>query len=265
MNFFPQLTTGSVAQYPLVRQRRARCVLNETAGGAQVKLADPDADSKSWLLRISGMTDEEWQAIENLFKSCEGRLDVFTFTDPFDNLLAWSEDLTQTVWQKGPLVEITNSMPDPFGTERATRVGNGSQTGQFVKQVLPVSASFHYCLSGWMRSEAPETVSLRIASASTTLEETVVTSPAWQRFFCSGNLGAAEESVEYGIDFGVGVDVDVFGLQVEAQRGASEYKKTGSHGGVYTKARFAEDMLRVTTEGPNQHALEVRVVSSLKE
>jgi len=262
MNHFPQLTTGSVAQYPLVRERRARCALNEAADGSQVKLADSDRDEMSWLLRFSGMTDAEWQAIEELFQSCEGSLLAFTFTDPFDNLLAWSEDLTQAVWQKGPLVVVTGSMADPFGTDRASRVSNNSQTGQFVQQVLPVSASSHYCLSGWMRSDTPKTVSLRISSTSSTLSHSIVTSPTWQRFFCSGSLGAAEESVEFGIDFGAGADVEVFGLQVEAQRGASEYKKTSSRGGVYTKARFAEDTLRITSEGQNQHSLDVRIVSS---
>ncbi len=264
MNYFPQLTTGSVAQYPLVRERRARSVRNEAADGSQVKLADSDRDEMSWLLRFSGMTDEEWQAIENLFQSCEGSLVAFTFTDPFGNLLAWSEDLTQTVWQKGPLVGVTSSMPDPFGTDRASRISNNSQTGQFVKQVLPVSADFHYCLSGWLRSDASETVSLEISSTSSTLAETVVTSPVWQRFFCSGSPDAAEESVEFGIDFSAGAHVDVFGLQVEAQRGASAYKKTSSRGGVYTNARFAEDTLRITSEGLDQHSLDVRIVSPLK-
>ena len=43
--------------------------------------------------------------------------------------------------------------------------------------------------------------------------------------------------------------VDLFGMQVEAQLGPSDYKMTGASGGVYSKARFAADQLTVTAQG----------------
>jgi len=265
MNHFPQLTTGSVAQYPLLSQRTLRSVRNESMDGHQVKLADPNSESLTWELRLSALTTAEWQAIESLFVECEGGLDVFTFLDPFDNLLARSEDFTETVWQKGALVQLTGSISDPLGTERATRILNASQSAQTVAQTLPVSAGFHYCLSLFARSDQSAPVKLQMSSASATLNKTVATSPAWQRFFCSGNLAAPEEAVDFGIEIESGATVDIFGLQVDAQPGPSDYKKTTADGGVYPKARFAEDMLRVTSESPDQHSLTVRILSALKD
>jgi hypothetical protein len=41
------------------------------------------------------MSDQELAALEALFQAVEGRLTPFTFLDPADNLLAWSEQQNQ--------------------------------------------------------------------------------------------------------------------------------------------------------------------------
>jgi hypothetical protein len=54
MLVFPQLATGAVGQYPIVKRRRARTVVNEAADGVQVKLADAAAAAVEWDLAFSG-------------------------------------------------------------------------------------------------------------------------------------------------------------------------------------------------------------------
>ena len=51
----------------------------------------------------------------------------------------------------------------------------------------------------------------------------------------------------FGIEIGAGHSVDLFGIQAEAQAGASGYKTTLSQGGLYASARFMDDDLAVTT------------------
>jgi len=77
----------------------------------------------------------------------------------------------------------------------------------------------------------------------------------------SGKFGGSEESITFGIELGAGGSADLFGMQVEAQAGASGYKKTLSAGGVYPAARFLDDNLAVTADGPGQHSCKVRIHS----
>ena len=75
-------------------------------------------------------------------------------------------------------------------------------------------------------------------------------------------MGLNTESVVFGVELDVGAIVDLFGMQVEAQIGVSDYKKTGSNGGVYAQARFAEDELTVTAKGTDLFDAVIRIVAS---
>ena len=66
----------------------------------------------------------------------------------------------------------------------------------------------------------------------------------------------------FGAELDAGASVDLFGMQVEAQRGVSDYKKTGASGGVYADARFAEDELTVTARGTDVFDAVIRIVAS---
>jgi len=261
MPHFPQLTTGSIAQYPVRRGHRMHTIVNEMPGGEQVRLGDFDAEAVEWELRLAGLTDDELAAIENLFAECEGRLAAFTFLDPSDNLLTWSESLTETVWQKGPLVDLTESLEDPFGTLRATRINNTSQSAEKVEQFLPVPASFTYAFSVYARSSQPTVVTLEVGGSQVSVRESFALGTQWRRCVSSVSPGGAGETVSFGVEVPSLASVEVFGLQVDAAPGASEYKKTASRGGVYAKARFAEDSLAITTDGPQRHNLVARVIS----
>ena len=124
MLYYPQLTTGAVCQLPVTQRTSIRTVSNELAGGDTIRMADPNYEIKRWQLQYSGLTDGEWASIEQLFEATEGRLATFTFLDPTDNLLMWSEDWTKTVWTADPLLQLVNGIPDPVGASNAMQLTN---------------------------------------------------------------------------------------------------------------------------------------------
>src|SRR5690349_18339431 len=122
MLYYPQLTSGSVCQFPVGWRVTARTVSNELPGGDTVRMDDPGARTIYWQLKYSSLTDNEEAAMEQLFKAAEGRLQTFRFLDPTDNLLMWSEDWTKQVWSSDPLLQLTAGGTDPFGGNGAMQI-----------------------------------------------------------------------------------------------------------------------------------------------
>jgi hypothetical protein len=98
---------------------------------------------------------------------------------------------------------------------------------------------------------------LKIAGASAG----VTPGAAWRRFFVSANPGTSAESVAFEMEIPAGGSVELFGAQVEAQVGMSDYKKTGARGGVYT-ARFASDEFNATATGMDSYDAAIRIVAT---
>ena len=82
MPYFPQLASGSTAQYPLQKLCMARTVVNSCLDGHTIKLADPGAAYHEWQLTLQNLSDAELNVLEQFFDTCEGRLTPFTFLDP---------------------------------------------------------------------------------------------------------------------------------------------------------------------------------------
>src|SRR5260370_920384 len=85
----------------------------------------------------------------------------------------------------------------------------------------------------------------------------------WKPILLSGKFGGSEEAVIFSVEVAAGQSVELFGIQAEAQMALSGYKKTSSQCGVYPQARFMDDDLSLTTEGPSQHSGRVRIHSRL--
>lgn len=245
MLVFPQLVTGASALYPVKRTSIQRTVVNTLGDGSTVVFADPDAAANQWELHASGMTLAEWSAIEALFQATSGMWQTFTFLDPTGNLLEQSEDFGATAWTNGALIQLTTGISDPLGTTRATQVINAGEAAEAVAQTLAVPGNFNYCLSVWAQSAGGASVTLIIGGAAKTLALT----SEWSRISFSTNLGTSTTSVTFGVQMNAGVSVNLFGMQVEAQLAASDYKMTTTRGGVYLKARFGTDQLTVTAQG----------------
>lgn len=261
MLYFPQLTSGALVQYPLSKAREGRTVVNTFQDGRMLRLLDASHQRVEWLMKLVGLTELERSAIESFFQAAEGRLGEFTFLDPTDNLLRWSEDLTSENWEKGPIVSVQPGRIDPFGTNRAARVTNGGVGAQRIEQNIEGPAGFLYCFSVYARASVPTPLALYSTDRVVAAETSSAAGPEWRRLVHSARLESSGEAVAFGVELGPGAEVDVFGFQVECQPAPSAYRQTTTRSGVYGKARFGEDVLTMTADGPGEYSCAVRVVA----
>lgn len=252
---YPQLGNGSLAQYPIRKLQVQRTVVNTAPDGSALRLADPNGAMTRWVLSYGGLTDSERTAIESFFEAAEGSLNGFTFVDPTANLLAWSDQLTNAVWQADPFMRLTGGVQDPAGGTQAWTLSNSGAAAQSVCQTLQAPAGYLYCLSAYLRADPGATVTLMAGNQQAQRPVT----PAWTRATFT-TTGAGANAIPFGLQLPAGATVSVYGMQVEAQAGASEYKPSVS-GGIYAKARLASDELVVTTTGPGQHACTVSIIN----
>lgn len=253
MLIYPQLTSGALTQFPSQKRRRLRTVMNVLGDGSCIKLADPAADITEWQLQYSNLSDPEAAALQQFFESTEGSLQVFTFLDPTANLFAWSDQLDHAGWSKAPLLSIAAGLADPAGGTNGWHVSNSGAAAQVLSQTLEVPGEYRYCLSVYAKSGAAATVNLICGPARA---ERALASE-WSRIAISAD-GGPTEAVEFGVEFPAGASADLFGMQVEAQTGASAYKPSTS-GGVYSNAWFRDDSLAVTATDVNRHSATVNI------
>jgi hypothetical protein len=248
-----------MGQYPLVKRRIERTVVNQCLDGSQIKLADSQAAKIQWELTLAGLTDAEWQAIAALFSATEGRLQNFVFMDPTDNLLVSSADLSATAWSKDAGLQVTYQVGDPLGGTSATTLANTSQATQGVQQSIEIPAGLEYCFSVFAQSPAAAQVTLFQATQTTRAAQTFNIGPGWGRLVFAARLNDTTDPVTFGLQMSPGTQATVFGFQVETQPGASPYKSTTSGCGVYPSARFMDDSLSTTTTDAGQHSCTIRI------
>src|SRR6185295_10428581 len=162
----------------------------------------------------------------------------------------------------GPLISLTSGIADPLGTVRAMRAINTGSVAGPVAQTVAIPGSFKYVLSVWAKTTGGSSVSLFATSAGGGMAKTFTLNSQWKRISLRVELGQTTESVTFGVELEPGASVDLFGMQLEAAPGVSDYKKTGSVAGVYAKARFAGDDLTVTARGTDIFDMAVRITAS---
>lgn len=261
MRYFPQLSSGASAQFPMRKRRFTRTILNESLDGHRIKLADPDAVSLEWHLDFREMTDEELNTLQQFFQSMEGRLGNFCFLDPTANLLSRSEELNRSVWEKSTLLQITGEIEDPRGSSRASRIVNTSGSALQIRQTLSAPSWFEYCFSLYIRCQGSESVDLFHAADAAVIAASRNVTDNWKRILLSNRFQADGESITFGLEIQPGSSIEVFGMQVESQPAASSYKRSYAFGAVYPNARFRDDSITITTSGPNQHSCTVKILS----
>lgn len=259
MLYYPQLSSGSIAQYAIRRNNIRRTLVNLLPDGTQIPMTDPGAAAVSWTLMYSHLNSAEVSGLQGLFASTLGRWQTFTFVDPTDNLLQWSEDLSQAVWSMDPLLAISGGVADPTSGISGWRVVNNAQADQLILQRLSIPPGYQYCFSAYVRADAPCSFSL-IANSS---ELPASATAAWTRvvFSCPGVAGAG--SVATGVSLPAGCSLELFGLQLEAQPGPGAYKKTRDIAGVYPSSRFDQDELTTTATSLGQFEAMVKILSNV--
>ncbi|MEO8596697.1 MAG: hypothetical protein ABI759_25485 [Candidatus Solibacter sp.] len=255
MLVYPQLESGALAQYPVLKTRRTRTVVNRTADGSTLRLADPAVETTEWLLRYSDLSDAEAASLQEFFEAAEGSLRTFTFVDPAGNLLAWSERFESDAWQKDPLLTIDAGIADPRGDSGGWRLANRAGGVQEIAQTIAAPGYYQYCFSAYVRSAAPTMVTLSIAGQAAEC----AASSRWTRVSITSSGAAGAASVRFGIALGAGDTVEVFGPQVEAQSAASAYM-VSTRGGVYEGAYLGEDTLTISRTNVNRNSCTVKII-----
>lgn len=256
MSWFPQIGSGSIAQFPLTRSRTWRAIMNRLESGEQIMLPDANADRIEWRLSFQDLTSEETSALTSLFASLQGAFGTFLFIDPAANLLGWSEDLSQPNWQTGLLAKA-GSMTDPLGTQRAWSISNSSPGVQALEQTLGVPGDYVACFSAWFRGNAAGTVTMQ-------RDNNVMTMPVgavWERRFLSGTGAGGAAQSSFSIAVAPGQSIDVWGLQVEAQPYPSAYKPTRAPEGIFEETWFEDNELPIASTSPGLSSCDVRLIS----
>lgn len=261
--YFPQLAIGNMAQYPVTRSWQRAATVNNLPDGSVIAMASVTPPRMSWTLSYIGLSQAEFSAIEALFESVQGRFGNFTFVDPSDNLLTWSEDFTMATWTADPLLQIVKGAQDPNGGTNAMTLTNGAQASQGIVQQLAGPGWFEFTFSIYLRADTPCSVDLIRASGSTQSRTTIPVSGTWTRVQSSGALGAQGDGIECGLELDPGVTVYAYGAQLEAQPSAGAYKTKTNLCGVYTDARFDQDILVNTSDAVGQFATSLRITSAV--
>lgn len=263
MLYYPQLTSGSVCQYPVLRSTTTRTVSNQLPSGDTIRMSDLPAEMIRWQLQYAGLTDAETSSISQLFGETQGRLSTFTFLDPTDNLLMWSEDWTKSVWTADPLLQVVIGIADPNGGTGATQLTNTGQAAQQVSQIVAGASWFQYCFSIYLRADAPCAVQLLLSSTGQQLTSSVSVGSTWARSVQAVALSSQDDGFSVGIILPPGVRMFAFGPQLEAQPAPGPYKMNTAQAGVYPSARFDVDSLSVTANAVDQSSCVVSLVTQL--
>lgn len=255
MLVYPQLSSGALAQFPILKRHRQRTLVNTLADFTSIKLADPPGEATEWELKYTSLSNSEALALQQFFTATEGSLNIFTFLDPTANLLSWSEQLTNAVWTIDPFLSIVAGVADPVGGTSGWQVTNSGAAPQTISQTLSAPGAYVYCLSVYGRSSHTTPVTLLCGTAS--LVCSLETS--WNRLTLTGFGDPSAQSVAFGVQVPPGAAVDIFGLQVEPQAAASVYKPSKT-GGVYENASFRDDVFSLTTTDVNRNSATVNII-----
>jgi hypothetical protein len=261
--YFPQLANGNIAQYPVTRTWLRTATINNLPDGSVIALASVTPARMSWTLSYSGLSQAEWSAIEGLFEGVQGQFGNFTFVDPADNLLSWSENLAMPVWTPDPLLQVATSAPDPNGGTNAVTLTNGAQASQGIVQQTAGPGWFEYTFSIYLRSDTPCSVTLIRAGGATQAQVAVAVGETWTRVQSSGALVTQGNGFECGLELDPGVTVYAYGAQLEAQPDAGAYKTKTTVSGVYPSARFDQDILVNTSDAWGQFATSLKITSAV--
>ena len=258
---FPQLASGALTQFPLRILEKTRTLINQTADGARIRYSDAGSEALEWEMSHAALSDEEWIAIESLFRDCEGRRHSFLFLDPWSNLVAASESFSDSAWTLGPGLGLSEGIADPEGRLRATQVTNTAGALQSLTQSISIPARFQYSFSLYVRAAVAAQIRLVVSTDGAFAERVYDLSPDWQRYAIFSSLLASTDALEVAIQLPAGATVELFGAQLEAQPAPSPYQRTALRTGRYPEARFAGDQLTQVSTGPGEHSTVIRILS----
>ncbi|MEZ5398302.1 MAG: hypothetical protein R2729_01455 [Bryobacteraceae bacterium] len=261
MPYFPQLLSGSVAQFPLARWTMTRTINGETIARERTATADTAGRRTRWQLLLSGLTAEERNAIETLFRTCEGRLRPFVFADPSGNLLANHLDLSSSPWQSDPQLQWVSDLPDAAGGTSALQATNTGSIAGSCRQAIDVPGEYVCSFSVYARSTASSSLTLSRSGGTNTDSRVYPVGQDWRRLAFSSKLPASTGPCAFAIHVPGTATVELFGAQVDAQPFPSIYRRSDAHSRLYSHAYFAQDSLDIVADGVDSFSLQLLIES----
>lgn len=262
--FFPQLTSGASAQYPIGKTRILRTIKNVLADGSMIVLPDPTSAQLYWQLSYADLSFDDTTALQSHFAACAGPAKAFTFIDPTGNMLVSSSNLAATPWVAPSLISVASGAADLFGGAAAFTVTNSAETAQEITQTLPVPANYQYCFSIYAASASASAITLARRGSSQELTTGNI-GPTWARIVSSGRLADGALEFTVAISLRAGQRVSLYGAQLDAQIAPSRYRPTAGYGGVYKTAHWAVDELVITAQAPNLFSTSFNIETSTQD
>lgn len=243
---------------PLSRELAFTTRLNRTPDFTELRAQDQPAPLFRWDLDLGPLSDADFAAVQNFHAARGGAYESFTFLDPLDNLLQWSEDFSQASWQKSSpsQITITFGVADPFGGSAAQTVTNTAGSTNTVSQSIAANPQGITATGSlWLRG----TVTLRLTDGGSQSFTRTVTAVAWTRFILTGTFASSGAQMTFAVDFGVGASASLFGAQLVALPGAGAYTRTTTLCGFHPNCAFDARPLthRVIAPGVNQVKLSI--------
>jgi hypothetical protein len=236
------------ATYPLTREVHFATRVNQMPDLTEYRATETATPLFRWDLTLEPLTDIEAATVQSFLQARGGGYESFSFLDPLDNLLQWSEDFTQAVWQK--------SAPADLVVTGQTLLNIGA-TALVVRQTIPVNpAGITFTGSAWMKA-ATAPITLRLTGG---VQTTFTPASGWTRFSVSEQFTVAAAQTGVDIEIPAGASVDVAGAQLVAAPGPANYTRTTTVSGFHANCRFASDVFDHRVLAPN--ANHVRVVIS---
>ena len=261
--FFPQLSTGAIAQFPFGKIRSVRTVENALPDGSLLVSPDSTSSRITWNLHFNELLPSEMLELQEFYSACIGPFSAFTFIDPADNMLISSSDLTNSAWNLSLSLKVTPGLTDPFGGTTAFAVTNTGQTAATVTQTIAVPANYQYCFSVYLLGLNDSDVTLSMTGSTASASQSFGSESAWSRIVLPGRLNDSGTTLTAVIQLQPGQSVQLFGPQLEPQASPSSYRATTSQGGVYTASHWSSNQLAFSANGPNSFATSFAIESVL--
>lgn len=261
MPSFP-LVAGTVSvQLPLERTWKPAQAVLMTPGGNWHLRTLPTGEYVEWNLKFTGLTEAEAQTLQRFHHDMRGAYHHFRFCDPLRNLLAWSEDPTQAPWSTADALAVTLGPAPIAGVRQTSQILNLSGSEGLLQQTVGCSAGFAYSVSVRAKSDAQSTMAILIGAQ----RRTVTLCGQWQEYMFSATPGGTSEQVTFAIAIPAGGEVELGGVHAEFGACSPEYRKSAGRQGLFTNARFKDDLLVVSSEERGSISAEATVVARLGE
>jgi hypothetical protein len=230
-DIFPPL-----AAYPLTREVRYTSRLNRLAGAVEYRATDA-GPRLLWNVTLE-LTDAELAQVQAFYQARGGQYEAFSFLDPLDNLLRWSEDFSQAAWVKS----------DPANLHISGFTLANSGAGPNVVRQAVALPGVEVTGSVWLQA-ATAPITLRLTGGP---ERAVHPGPVWRRYTLTGTGTGFE--LEIPADAGV----DATAAQLVAGPAPGNYVRSGAAGGLHSNCHF-DSALEHRALAPNWNQVRLNI------